>query len=445
VARQTELSEIHHGDLWGTRSIKNEALWTGASASLAPTPLQHKAPQFPFVPRDYGVENIYNRGFSIGELMNINSNGIVTARDSLTIDLERQELMDRLSTFAIGEPEAVRTEYRLGRDVRDWQVRWAQDDLTPFREDRLQRISYRPFETHWTYYTGNSRGIHCYPRNEVMRNYLEQSNLGLLVCKAHKDAAFAHAFVTIKISEAIFLSGTTASNAMNMPLYLYPEEGTLDQSVRPNLDPKLYAAICEAADIDPADQAGPDDDFRNLVGEARPSEVKVFDYIYGALHSPAYRETFAQFLKIGFPRIPYPKSPDVFRRVSEKGEALRRLHLMEAAAIGETPYRYDGEGDDRVAAGFPKWERSGTPDQVRGDEDGWSASGRVFINNDQYFEDVPEIAWNFHIGGYQSAQKWLKDRRGRALSWEDIGHYQKIIKILSETDRVMKEIELPLD
>ncbi|MBU0864103.1 MAG: hypothetical protein KJ789_05305, partial [Alphaproteobacteria bacterium] len=85
------------------------------------------------------------------------------------------------------------------------------------------------------------------------------------------------------------------------------------------------------------------------------------------------------------------------------------------------------------------------PDQVRDDEDSGSALGRVFINKDQYFEDVSEIAWNFHIGGYQPAQKWLKDRRGRVLSWDDIGHYQKIVKILSETDRVMKEIELPLD
>ena len=92
----------------------------------------------------------------------------------------------------------------------------------------------------------------------------------------------------------------------------------------------------------------------STTGDARPSEVKVFDYIYGVLHAPNYRETYAEFLKIDFPRIPYPKSPQVFRHVSKKGEALRRLHLMEASAIGETPYRYDGEGDDVVASGFPK-------------------------------------------------------------------------------------------
>jgi len=145
---------------------------------------------------------------------------------------------------------------------------------------------------------------------------------------------------------------------------------------------------------------------------------------------------------------------------------------MEPAAIGETPYPYHGEGDDVVASGFPKFEQSspgreggsraaadggGLPSGAAPDEsplhypaDGpppraGEDLGRVYINKDQYFEGVPEIAWSFHIGGYQPAQKWLKDRRGRALSWDDIGHYQKIVKILTETDCIMKQIELPLD
>ena len=217
------------------------------------------------------------------------------------------------------------------------------------------------------------------------------------------------------------------------------------------------------------------DSFRNsraATGEARPSEVKVFDYIYGVLHSPAYRETFAEFLKIDFPRIPWPPSPQIFRHVSEKGESLRRLHLMEPAAIGDTPYPYEGDGDDGVASGFPKFEKSsparggGSRAAADGGDSPSGAAlaasplhhpadgpppragedlGRIHINPQQYFADVPEIAWSFHIGGYQPARKWLKDRRGRSLSWDDIGHYQRIVKVLAETDRIMKEIELPLD
>ena len=122
----------------------------------------------------------------------------------------------------------------------------------------------------------------------------------------------------------------------------------------------------------------------------------------------------------------YPPSPEVFWDVSAKGTALRKLHLMEDEVIGEMPYKFTGPGNSVVG----KVEYDG---------------GVVRINKTQGFEGVSEIAWNFYIGGYQPARKWLKDRKGRELSFEDIRHYQKIIKILSETDRIMKTITMPLD
>ncbi len=210
-----------------------------------------------------------------------------------------------------------------------------------------------------------------------------------------------------------------------------------------------------------------------------PDELRVFDYIYGVLHSPDYRRTYAQFLKIDFPRIPYPANQQVFAHVAEKGGQLRRLHLMEDAAIGATPYPFKGDGDGVVgkvafASSSPsplageerdlatqELSRSGegafadvqdNGSQTRSDPSpqpsparGEGAIGRVYINPDQYFEGVPQTAWDFHIGGYQPAQKWLKDRKGRALSFDDVRHYQKIIKILIETDRIMKEIKLQLE
>jgi predicted helicase len=290
---------------------------------------------------------------------------------------------------------------------------------------------YRPFDQRWIYYQDN---VVFRSRKSVMGHLGKGPNLGLVFSRqaVAGEAGYNHVLVTsYMFDNRGFYSNKGISQIA--PVYLYPEHEA-DQSDAfapkqrtPNLDPKLYAAICAAAGIDPADQAGPDDDFRAATGDARPSEVKVFDYIYGVLHSPEYRATYAEFLKIDFPRIPYPASAEVFAHVSEKGEALRRLHLMEAPAIGETPYPFMGDGDDVVAAGYPK-----------------HSEGKVHINPDQHFDAVPETAWNFHIGGYQPAQKWLKDRRGRVLSYDDIGHYQRIIKILIETDRIMKEIELPL-
>ena len=203
---------------------------------------------------------------------------------------------------------------------------------------------------------------------------------------------------------------------MVFPLYLYPAEDELDQTRRVNFDDKLYAKLRKLA-------THPE------YGE--PDEVAVFDYIYGVLHAPNYRETFAEFLKIDFPRIPWPQSPDVFWAVREKGEALRRLHLMEDEAVGETPFPFLGEGEPVVE----KPEFQVTKDGL----------GEVWINGDMRFTNVSEIAWGFYIGGYQPARKWRKDRKGRSLSFDEIRHYQQIIKILSETDRIMKEIDLPLD
>ena len=255
-------------------------------------------------------------------------------------------------------------------------------------------------------------------------------------------------------------SGSRYDGTYIAPLYLYPEEGTLDPTIRLNFDPNLYARIREAAGLT-GPLVAPDgsDAFRRATGDARPDEVKVFDYIYGVLHCPAYRQTYAEFLKIDFPRVPFPASPAVFARVSAQGEVLRRLHLMDDAAIGETPYPFHGEGAEGLDCVVAKPEfvlidgptpnpsrkREGSETCRTEGEVSRSGVGRVWINPTQYFDNVPAAAWEFPIGGYTPAQKWLKDRKGRTLTFDDIRHYQKIIKILSETGRVMGEIDLPLD
>ena len=451
-----------HGELWGSRQSKNNVLWESDPKDIISDTLSPGAPFFFFQNRIVEDKN-YSKGFAITDLIPIHGLGFQSSRDDLVVAQSKSELIKNVEEFIAPSissslirdkffPKHKAGKYQKG-DTRQWSMEAAQTVLRndPLWRDDIRKALYRPFDVRQILYR---KDMVDWPRPEVL-GHMMHHNLALIANRQTKEdvGVFIGDVLTERKIAAVYDASTT------FPLYRYPESngGQLDafalEPRTPNLDPQLYAEICAAAAIDPTDQARPDDDFRAATGDARPSEVKVFDYIYGVLHSPAYRETYAEFLKIDFPRIPYPKSPDVFRHVSEKGEALRRLHLMEAAAIGETPYRYDGpdDGDDVVASGFPKWERSGTPDQVRGDEgvsttlDTNGALGRVFINADQYFEDVPETAWNFHIGGYQPAQKWLKDRRGRALSFEDIVHYQKIVKILIETDRIMKEIELPLE
>ncbi|HYW15641.1 MAG TPA: type ISP restriction/modification enzyme [Allosphingosinicella sp.] len=425
------LAKVRHGDLWGSRDEKNEALWSASHQSEFLTEVGLNAPHFGLLQRDHNIGAQYNSGISVPELFLIGGTGVVTKRDKLSIHHTKAEVWEAVQDL-LTRPEAeVRRKYALPADVRDWRYEWAKADLEKnAAEAIIHPISYRPFDDRFIYNSGQARGFVGWPVEKIMSHFNTGSNLGICTARSNKSPSVDHFFITTKMMETKYAESSTQSAVF--PLYRYlstkGQSDVFDNKARAaNFDSKLYNAVCKAAGIDPADQAGPDDDFGAATGEKRPSEVKVFDYIYGVLHSPDYRRTFAEFLKIGFPRIPYPSSPEVFRHVSEKGEQLRRLHLMEPAAIGETPYPYDGEGEDVVASGYPKFGK-----------------GKVYVNANQYFGGVPDVAWNFHIGGYQPAQKWLKDRRGRTLSWNDIGHYQQIIKILVETSRIMGEIKLPL-
>jgi hypothetical protein len=410
--RREVLAEVFHAEFWGDRSEKYQNLSASGLTDDIWQLLDCRAPQYPLLPRDYSLEKAYRAGFGLHKFMPINSVGIVTARDALTIDIDKQRLWDRVQDFAQLDPEAAREKYSLGKDVRDWRVEWAQADVNgSLSFDKVTRVAYRPFDLSWTFYTGNSRGFMCYPRKDVMQHYVQYQNLGLLAPGGVKDRVFHHAFVTSTISEAIFLSGTTASNAKNFPLYLHPTQQDIHQLRRVNFEPKLLERLQGLA-VKP--------------GHPIPDELTVFDYIYGVLYCPVFRSTYAEFLKIDYPHIPWPSSTEEFWDVSDKGGQLRRLHLMEEKAIGLTPYPFKGEGDAVV-------------DALRFED------GKVWINKAQYFDDVPDVSWGFHIGGYQPAQKWLKDRKGRTLSFEDVKHYQRIIKILSETDRIMRTITMELD
>lgn len=403
------LAEVMQGDLWGSRAAKYEILKTEGLTSPIFTPLDSPAPQHSLVRRNYGAQKTYQEGIALPTLIPVNSVGIVTARDNLVIDENKDRLWQRVQSFASLDPEVAREKYSLGRDVRDWQVRWAQEDVTRNpSKDNLAKISYRPFDARWTYYTGKSRGFICYPRHEVMRHMLFK-NIAIATARSNKNPTTDHFFISDSIFEAKCAESSTQSALF--PLYLYPEETHLDKTRRVNFDPKLYKRLQKLA----------------VHSEhGTPDEVQVFDYIYGVLHCPAYRDTYAEFLKIDFPRIPWPASSDEFWDVSAKGAELRKLHLMDPAAIGPTPYPFTGNGDNVVDK--PRFE-----------------DGRVWINATQYFDSAPEVSWGFFIGGYQPAQKWLKDRKGRALSFDDVKHYQRILKILAETDRIMGTISMTLD
>ncbi|MDA7723836.1 DNA methyltransferase, partial [Pseudomonadales bacterium] len=403
----SELASATHGDLWGERSEKYVALQTLKLAGPMFPKFESPKPLHLFVKRDYSLHEVYNDGFLITEFMPINSVGVVTARDKFTIDRGKETLWQRIRAFVQMDDESARDAFSLGSDVKDWTVVGAREDIGIPDEKFLAKVSYRPFDDRWTYYTGTSRGFLCRPRWEVMRHMFEPGNFALAISRQNKGGhGFKHVFCHHNISESSLVSNKTSEISSTLPLYLAGQD--LDQTSRINFAPNLYNRIKDLS-------IGP--------GRVAADEVQVFDYIYGVLHCPGYRNNFAEFLAMNYPRIPWPKTSKEFWNISNKGAQLRGLHLMQAESIGHVKKSFSGKGDNFVG-------------KTRFSE------GRVWINDQQYFDEVSEVSWTLSIGAYQPAQKWLKDQKGKELSSNDIVHYQKILKVLSETSRIMNSIEM---
>lgn len=337
----------------------------------------------------YG-EKEYIKGFKINEFFIKNVTGIVTMGDSYAIANSKDELLNRLEKTQLEKPtEAFLTEkYNLGKNY----AKWLLGNINQIKIDanKLVQIDYRPFDTKYTYFDNK---IIWRWRENIMKHFINHDNIGLVFERSVTNDVFA-----IKsIPEHAFL-GTAGFAGQSAPLYLYHEDG----SKTSNLNLEIVNKI------------------ENTIGKFSPENI--FDYTYAVLYAPIYREKYKKFLKIDFPRVPYPKNERIFWQLVEKGKKLRELHLMSAPELEKLQTTYPVSG-------------SGVVEKVE------YKDGKVFINNEQYFGEAPEIAWNFYIGGYQPAQKWLKDRKGRTLSSDEIEHYQKIIKILIETDKVMKEID----
>jgi predicted helicase len=203
---------------------------------------------------------------------------------------------------------------------------------------------------------------------------------------------------------------STKDNANIFPLYLYADDGTRT----PNLDAALIEKIATGLGLRFVPEATGED------GTFAPLDL--LDYIYAVLHTPAYRERYKEFLKIDFPRVPFPADAAQFRKLAAIGAELRALHLLESPRLDNPPFTFPIAGDSVVNKPMFK-------------------NGQVWINKTQYVGNVAEEVWRFYIGGYQPAQKWLKDRQGRALSYDDVRHYQRLLAALAETGRLMADLD----
>tara|TARA_R100000935_G_C2839155_1_gene170032 strand:- start:565 stop:3786 length:3222 start_codon:yes stop_codon:yes gene_type:complete len=430
--KSKELGEVFHFDLFGKREFKYNFLNENSLNSINFKKLPNKAPNYFMVRKDYEVLEDFNKGIKIHDLFMLNSVGIITARDNFTIHHTKKALTDTIEEFLSLEDETARSRFDLGKDVRDWQVNFAKTDLISNYPEtgNITNISYRPFDIRWTFYTGNSKGFHCYPRADVM-SHLVKNNLGIVFKLGNAEENSVSAMVSKNIIDFRSWSRPGMQGGDYMaPLYLYPQDNgqqDIEQGTvrKPNLNSQIIDQIAQKLVL-------------TFTNEKEQSEdtfapIDLLDYIYAVLHSPSYSKKYKEFLKIDFPRVPYPKDKVTFWKMVKLGGEIRQIHLLESSKIDDYITSYPKGGDNTITTkiGIKDWELFDEKNKL----------GRIWINEEQYFDNIPLIAWEFYIGGYQPAQKWLKDRKGRTLGFDDILHYQKVIVALNETDRLMKEID----
>ena len=413
--QKSSLGIVHYKDIYGLREEKYE--WLNEHSlgqNVEWEDVECIAPYYYMIPKDFSTRKEYEKGFKIENLMPVYTTGLKSQQDKANIFFTQQEADKMLHDFINKTEDELKREYGF-KDNRDWSVGWSKADLEkhPIIEKTLL---YRPFDIRYINYTGTTKGVVGYPRYAVLGCMLKHDNISLCTIRSNRDYHF-DILVSNHIADKTMLS--SKDDISQMPLYIYKSNMGKEERIV-NFNKEMYDKIAKGLNYLPCyDDNVLVDPTSEYNGVLYPQDL--FDYIYAVLHSPSYRERYKEFLKIDFPRIPYPTDWEKFRDLAEKGEELRQLHLMEDIPA-KTGVSFPVGGTLQVECN--RWENN-----------------RVYINTEQYFEGVPESAWNFYIGGYQPAQKWLKDRKGMTLSFDDVKHYGKIIYVLKQTEKIMREID----
>jgi predicted helicase len=413
---------VHYTDIWGLREGKYTALFeTDISSTrwIELNPMEHF---YLFVPQDTSLLSEYEQYWKFPDIMNQNGDpapGIVTTHDEFAISWTAEEAKSKVKQLleTACEDEA-RQIFRLCSQAQ-WNYERAKRQLFAGDwEKEIKPILYRPFDIRFTVYNSN---VVVHRRERVMRHMLAGKNLAFVCCRQQSQSGqWSLVGAANGIIESCYISNKTREINYLFPLYLYPAEGEMQLgggNRRPNLNPEFINAISEKLGL-----TFVEDGLGDLALTFGPEHI--FHYAYAVFHSPTYRSRYAEFLKIDFPRLPLTSDKELFKALAGKGAELVSLHLMQSPLLNTLITRYPIAG-------------SNTVEKVGYDGN----SQRVYINKTQYFEGIPPQVWNFHIGGYQVAQKWLKDRKGRTLTYDALTHYQKVIVALKETIRLMAEID----
>ena len=405
------LSRFFYKELWGARKTKLETL---SQCSLAPSTWQELTPAPPsyfFTPKVFIGKETYMLGFSLADLFISLGMGVYTKRDSVVVRWENGAAAQLLDDAAsLGEAE-FRERYQTGEDRRDWTVANALADVAKFGKDAVvAKYLYRPYDVRYVPYTGYTRGLFAFPSYKTFGVLLHPACYALCITKAVHAASYQHCFVVNGLADKTLLS--TRDVAYLLPLYRLPNTKAYTPA-------ELAAGKTRVGEPVPLElNMRPEvlDKISAFVGTTVAGK-EVFDYVYGVLHDPEYRTRYFEFLKIDYPRIPYPKDKAEFLALVAKGAWLRRLHLMDESLELPRVASFEVAGSNEVTrVCFEE-----TPAEAE-----QTSEGRVWINDTQYFAHVPRRVWDHYVGAYQPVRLWLQKRVGRTLDFDDVRWYLRL-------------------
>lgn len=423
---------VRFSELRGKRSDKYKSLIKGTVFKDKSKFFSPQSPYFFFVPKNFNTQDEYLSFTPLPSMFDIPSYGIQTKRDALTITLSRDEIIQHGEDTIHLSENALKQKYQLKDDGRDWKVKLARADLErlPNLTSALQQVLYRPFDIRWTIYTDRSKGFLGYPRWGTMSCMLDNNIALIAMRQVFLDGdLYSHFGVTrLLIDERTFYSNRGGTYLFP----LYKSEVETDQcrmfgnvSRQTNFTKEFLENVSGRLGV-------PIDKDNNL--PLGLSAEDIFFYGYAVFSSIEYRKRYAEHLKVDFPRLPLTGNQNLFVSLARLGSELATFHLLESPDLGIHINTITNSEELQV-------EKVSFSDAT------------IWVNKDKTkgFGGIPEEIWNFQLGGYQVCQKWLKDRGpkkgqpGRILTKEDIDHYKNIIFAISETIRIMVEIDEVID
>ncbi len=412
---------IRHCSLRGAREAKYAALLSGSISSSEWKPVEAKPPQFLLCPSRLSQDSEYLSWTGLKELFEIGAGGLESMNDLLAVSFTKTHIMKTVSDLREMTPQKFRAAYTVA-DSAGWKLESALKDVRAAKkpEGFLRQINYRPFDVRWTFYSGN-QGFLSRPRFDLFRHLINSNNVGLCAMRQSRAGEEPAVFVIRGLAGKDVVS--LLDRGTVFPLFL--------ENI-PTQQADLISAEKRAANFSNIFIKRLNETFHQKTATPElPCGITpegVFRYAYAVFHSPAYRLRYADFLKIDFPRLPLSSNLDLFQVLAKLGGELVALHLLESPKVEKYITKYLGDNSTEI------------------EKISWVGE-TVWIDKEQSvgFQGVPECVWSFCVGGYQVCERWLKDRRGRKLSKDDIDHYQKIVVALSETIRIMSEIDKVID